>query len=101
MAPSQRDIFLQEMFTSNTISGHTSFVNLGHGIFGDISKNNYQGHTPTLLFDKARGQLMTTLNMHPINSVSIMMRDNQYPNNLANYNHDYNPNNYTQRYFVI
>jgi len=51
-------------------------VNLGNGIFGDISQNNYQGHTPTLLFDKARGQLMTTLNMHPISSGSIMMRDN-------------------------
>ncbi len=30
------------MFTGNTISGHTSFVNLGNGIFGDISQNNYK-----------------------------------------------------------
>ena len=82
------------MFTGHTISGHTSFVNLGHGIFGDISQNNYQGQTPTLLFDKARGQLMTTLNMHPINSGSLMMRDNHYSDNLADYNHEYNFNNY-------
>jgi hypothetical protein len=74
------------MFTGHTFSGHTSFVNLGHGIFGDICQNNYQGQAPTLLFDKARGQLMTTLNMHPINSGNLLLRNNTYSEAFPDYN---------------
>ena len=58
--------------TSSMTMAATSLASFQGGLISDLVNGQpnaaagMQGNAPTLLFDKSRGQLMTTLNMHPI-----------------------------------
>ena len=51
-----------------------SLSGLSHGMLNELMCGGglpptFLGQSPALLFDKARGQLMTTLNMHPVQKI--------------------------------
>lgn len=59
------------MYTNEIFGNHIHPASLTNQINDLITSGaippSFISQSPTLLFDKARGQLMTTLNMHPVN----------------------------------